>query len=508
MRARSVILVLALLVPVSAAADPAEQARAFKQCTDAATRDLATSGPCYAAVATKYPQSEFADTAWFNAAVAAVAAGDLDAAVEACSKVVERYPKSRHVPEASNLWANSLERQGKLETAARIRMRLVHRFPSHDVSRDGLQSAIAWFAATERTRELNKAADLYVRYFGRDGDAPWVASLPIVRAGTDDCKEVRARGPAWLKRWGYKHDVAGDVALLLGRCFQATGDTKGARFHYESVLKREKRGAPEAAFRLADLAPASKLKVPGRRTSVADTRKWLQKRLARLQGDTNRFGEVIGRRWRGGAADSAGRWRLAAIVRTGQLYEQFASDLRAAPVPRSLGSDPEVREAYLDALSVQIRPLTQKAIASYETVIDKARELSVHDEYIALAYARLRALRPAQWPALTPVPKLDPGGPPAAGTNKERGDARLLARRELARTALKQGRPGDAVCLLQGFEDDAESLNLYAVALSDGGHHGRALGVLRTATRADPSHALAASNLAALQKSLGLSPPN
>ena len=494
-----------LLTAVAAegfAGDPprAVQTAALQKCAALAEAEIGPSAACFAAFAEAHPTSEYADLALFNAAVGFETTGADTAAVDAAKRLVQGYPQSQHVPGALLVWADTLEGRGEIEEAVRVRLQLVDRFPQSDDARDVMQAVVAWYAVTGDPKRLDAAADKYARNWPRDSEAAWVAATPIL-ARERGCKVVRKRAPGWLKRWSWSDRSSDKVALRLGRCLAAGGDAKAAHKIFSKVVAAEGDGVLEARFRLAELQRSKPRPAP-KAGDEAGGKEWVRLRIADASEDAKRYQSVMGHG--GNAGDDGGlRWRLAAAVRLGQVYDDFAEELGALPVPQALAKDPAAAAVYQQAVDDQARPMRQKALETYVSVVTRAGAVAVYDEHIKIARARLAVLDPGAWPAPTGTPKLDAAEQPV-GTDKEGTKPRYVPQRALARRALADGHPERVIYLLQGLRDDADALNLYAVAAWRRDSPEVALHLLSVATRLDPTHAAAAANLRAVRTALGL----
>lgn len=489
-----------LAVPTTASAEDDEERLAFKGCQELFEAKNSRAAACFVGVADKWPRSEHADSALFNAAVAAEMAGDIPAALTACQRVVSQYPKSRHTPRALALWARHEERRGNLEAATRLRMQFVHRYPQHDEAADALVSAAAWLALAEDWKRLDQVTAQYTKYFGRTTEARYIASMSVVFPGISDCGRVRDHAPRWLGRWKERDALTDRVELLLAQCLEPK-EPKNATRLYERIAARGGEGSVEAAFRLVDRDRGAPAKLRLRETRPKHLRKELEARLAAVRELSNRYDAVVSARGPGAEL----RWRQAAVVRKAEIIENLARDLRAVPVPPDIHRDPDARAIYLQALEDQATTMEARAIEHYLVVVKRAAELGYYDEFVAWARARLSKLRPKEWPVVAGKATLELGpAPPEAGTAKENGDPWDVERRRIAWKAISDGDLPLAVYNLQGPGDDVELLHLAAVVASRRGEWGRALALLTRATTLAPSHPVASGNLVLLRAGLGL----
>lgn len=74
-------------------------------------------------------------------------------------------------------------------------------------------------------------------------------------------------------------------------------------------------------------------------------------------------------------------WIPRAGFRLGNLYEQFRADILDAPLPSGV-TDPLDQEVYLEILDEETAVLLIKARMVYQTVLDKASEVNIYDEWV------------------------------------------------------------------------------------------------------------------------------
>lgn len=103
------------------------------------------------------------------------------------------------------------------------------------------------------------------------------------------------------------------------------------------------------------------------------------------------------------------RWTLAAMYRSGTIYEHFARAMaegfRKIPMPaklKKLGQEAiDIYQEQLDAqLEKIVRPLEDEAKKLYEACIERAKQFAVSNQYTEEALKRLNAFDPTSYPLL------------------------------------------------------------------------------------------------------------
>ncbi len=93
-----------------------------------------------------------------------------------------------------------------------------------------------------------------------------------------------------------------------------------------------------------------------------------------------------------------GTFGICALTRIGQVFEELAVSLRAAPVPRQLSLDQaEIYRAEIDALASGPE---EKAVSAYRSALTKAYELGLYDGCTRTAQERLKGFDPTRFPDL------------------------------------------------------------------------------------------------------------
>lgn len=87
------------------------------------------------------------------------------------------------------------------------------------------------------------------------------------------------------------------------------------------------------------------------------------------------------------------QWVVASAARVGQLWGGFAEDFERAPFPPWMKEEPEVLQAYQDALANATQPLRDRARVAFQTCESLARRYLIQNEYQAIC-ARWIAAHP------------------------------------------------------------------------------------------------------------------
>ncbi len=95
-------------------------------------------------------------------------------------------------------------------------------------------------------------------------------------------------------------------------------------------------------------------------------------------------------------------WGVAALVRIGQLSQDFARNLVESPDPRGLDEDQLMM--YRSELESRAFPLEDKALEAYERALQKSTELMVYNDWTLLAQDQINKLKPGSFLERRDVP--------------------------------------------------------------------------------------------------------
>jgi len=371
----------------------------------------------------KYPKSKDADKALNNAAVAV----EKDKSFESASKLYERlwrqYPDSPHAFNA--LWRTAINYQKffEFDKAVRNFLNLVESKKyqaKSDTERKNRVDAM-WNAAQilENDQDYSKAVKWFLRYADAKGpvkegaDAYFRAGLIYKKMG--DINNMIRIFKEFPRRFG---SVAKQERRIVEGQFRIAEyydktrkDWRNAKKYYQLTIDFWNRydGKPagdaaefaaNSAFLLAEkkLVDYLKLKIKGSLKSIP--RK--EKDMATKAGKLKKEYEAI---WKYKRA----RWTLAAMYRSGTIFEHFAKTMdsayRNAPIPKQvsrLGQEAiDIYMTQVDQVLVErVDPLVNQAKTLYSSCIQKAREMGVSNDYTEEALIRLNAFDPVTYPLL------------------------------------------------------------------------------------------------------------
>ena len=149
------------------------------------------------------------------------------------------------------------------------------------------------------------------------------------------------------------------------------------------------------------------------RARDAESRKrlaaWLEAKTRKLEQTRRAYESVIGFK--------QAHWAIAAAARVGQLFQTFAAQLEAAPVPIAPPAPEGIkpaewkqyfRDAFCDELGNHVSELDDKAEDALKLCLNKSTELSWFNEWSQLCEAELNALKPGPYPLATEL-RAEPG---------------------------------------------------------------------------------------------------
>lgn len=391
------------------------------------------------------PKAQFADSALNNAAVAFEKVKRYDSASRLYERLVNEYPKSPMADTALFRVGLNAERFFDFKKAIEAYVKLVRKYPKSERRADAIYNSAL---SLENTQQYEKAAKQYLRYcqlFPTRDDAPEVCFRAGLAYGKMKApKKVISSYQAFIKKYrrNQEHqDRVIEAYLKIAEAYEKLRRPKEAKKRYQLVVREynkrpDPKSAPYAAraqFELfePDTAAFRKMKIKG---NGRQQKRALLKKAKRLKEVETSYKAIL----RFKQID----WTLASLFRIGQLYQNFAETLFAAPCPPDVKREARRMGMTVDEVCMEYRILIEekavniedKAVMAYETTINRARDFQVVNKWTKSTRVALNKLRRSLWPlqkeakqfidavALGPPPVLDEAGkvfgrepqPPAA----------------------------------------------------------------------------------------------
>ncbi|HLG19238.1 MAG TPA: tetratricopeptide repeat protein [Bdellovibrionota bacterium] len=356
----------------------------------------------YLRLANKYPESEYADKALFNAAVAYINGDESEKAMATAQRFLAKYPDSPMVPKMMLALASYFDDKLDYEHAANYYELLADKDPKSNYSADALFNAGLY---REHLRQLDRAVkdyDLYLQRYPNAKDAGDIYfSLGLIyelRKAWPQTIEVFQNYP---RKYGLKKDRIVEAYYRAGQAQEKLRQHEPARRSYQTAVALFRKynqnpslgpnvGAKYAAKAQLELIQEMldeyneiRLRMPQKVLANAMERKALL-----LKNLKNKYLEVINY----GDAEMG----VTALYQIGSIYQNFSKALFNAPVPKEL--NPEQVQLYQQELANRAAPIEEKAVEAYEKAIAKAYELDVYNDWTDKAYERLTEFKPDKYP--------------------------------------------------------------------------------------------------------------
>jgi TolA-binding protein len=334
----------------------------------------------YLRAAKEYPNDRRAPGSLMAAGVTLEAAHEPVRAAEAYRAVTERYPNDKGAAAAAFSAARVYETMAYFDKAADSYEVVAYKYPNDAKAADALFNVVLLDQALGQGQQAIKAAEEYERRYPRQKDIEDVGfRIATIYADAGDAARAGAAFTAFIHRYPTSAKVV-EAETRAGRAYLAAGQTRRAADELARGLatwKRWKRPQQKESARWAAEArylegeevwkeyQAIGLEVaPAALKSALDRKKAL---LAKAQGiytDVVSYGDPT--------------WATAALHRIGQIYEQFADQLRKLPAPPGLSEDE--KQVYQEEVDKYVIDMEDKAAGIYETGYKKALELKVYGD--------------------------------------------------------------------------------------------------------------------------------
>ena len=364
-------------------------------------KDLPRAAREFRAFVARYPKSEHAPKALYDALVIADKAGELDVEIAAGEQLLRDHPGAEAEILGLTLPAlgSACERAGRFADAIRWYEQAQQRWPEDARAADWLYEASL---LRENLGDDAGALQGWRKYLGLYRSRPDAARIAfdigLILERQKDFRGAARHWSAFQREWSR--------AATAGQLFFA---------RYRQALALRALDAPEAAAILADVPrrfaslPGSErgsaaaidakahagflAEAPGfdefqavrfRSGRQADLVAALKLKKARLNRLLAAYGEVV--------AIGSPLWSEAAFTRIGEAYRDFNKGLLDAPLPRGL--DAEQEELYRSTLSAQALPLEDKAVEAFRKAVEVSEKSGVYSEWTLRAQDFLREYQP------------------------------------------------------------------------------------------------------------------
>jgi TolA-binding protein len=348
--------------------------------------------------------ASFADKAYFNAASAYKEERYYDSASRIFEKLVTdaRYAKSAFIEESLFELAETYKLFFNFDKAVTAYKTLFERYPSSPNRPYVLfQSGVL---QQNRGRWLD-AARIFERYaaefVGREDAAGALYRAAGLYEKLKDTGQQARVLESFLTR--YRNTVGMETAVMrailkLANLAQSGGKKKRASTLWGEVIREyQTRGlepgtaaavaAAEAHFHTVERKfrtfSGIRLKGTQKRMTADLTRK--NKLLSELEEDYSKVLEY-------GALD----WVIAASYRLGDIYDEFAKTLYAAPEPRGLNEDE--LDVFITMIEDEGLKYENIAIERYETTVQQSRRLKVTNAWAKRALKAINKYKPVEYP--------------------------------------------------------------------------------------------------------------
>jgi tetratricopeptide (TPR) repeat protein len=434
-----VLLVVAASSRIAAADDPR---RAAEQMSVEAQRDhdeakFLACGKAYLDVYNADPKRPDNDEVLYNAAICFQEGKAVGGAMQAFEMVLRYYPSSKVALRALAQMAAAYARIARFDQAAARYEEYAKKYAGEKDARDAIENAIVmrtaigdtakriedtkYFVQTYGAKAPQEAADAtfalvtaydtpadqvkalreYLRVYGakggreklavaygRIGDALWRQSCPVssfdglcvklVREQTPRCDPAAIRVVTVARTAAVRKDAlaAYDQAIKV---VDEAGLKDPGSIHVAAMAKVAR--ADDELERMIDQAFPTGLDFAGagKQRSMKRFQDWL--------ADETKRGEALNHAYEAVLAMKDPSASIAAAARIGQMAEAFARAMAVGEIPKDVRSGEFAKDkvsAYCDTLHEAAEPLRARAVESFAVCVDKAVQLGVVDDWVAV----------------------------------------------------------------------------------------------------------------------------
>jgi len=389
-----------------------KQQSAFKKCQGIERgKEWVRAATCFKQYAAAYPQSEYLDKAFFNAALNYEREKLLDQSIEMKLKIVNEVPQSELVSKALYQTAGNVHALAIYSQAAKLYEVFAEKFPKDANARDALRNATVFRQGLgEYDQALTDAAN-YMKLIGSKPDetAEVHFTMGLIYEKQEKWDEVIRHFNDFLRKYAAagRADLRLEAPVRIGNAYEKKKDLASAQKAYATAfaafgkLSDAEKGAlttglnavAEARFKMGEAIRAEfdslKMKVSTRNVKKfqEDFKAIVTAKTDLIAKATAVYNEVL--------LLKSPNWALAALARIGQMYQKLANDVYDFPTPQ--GWDEEQVEVFKGYLATMAQGPESKAIDSYVVCVKKAQELRWFNEWSDISARQLAVLRPKEY---------------------------------------------------------------------------------------------------------------
>ena len=390
-----------------------KQQSSFKKCQGIErTKEHVRAAICFKQYAANYPQSEFVDKAYYNAALNYEREKMLEQSIDMKLKIVNEVPQSSLVPKALFQIAGNLHALAIYSQAAKIYEAYAEKFPKEENARDALKNASVFRQGLGEYDQALVDAAAYMKLIGSKPEeaAEVFFTMGLTYEKQEKWDEVIRHFTDYLRKFGKggKVDLTLEAYVHIGNAYQKKKDEANAQKAYTTTYvaftklsDTEKQGltggltaVAEARFKMGEAIrrefDAVKLKIhpyQNVKKFIEEMAKVITKKSELIAAARAMYLEVIEFR--------SANWAIAALTRIGEMFQQLANDIYDAPAPGSFNE--EQVETYKGSMAERAQPVEAKAVEAYVTAVKKAQELRWFNEYSDRAAKALARLNPKEY---------------------------------------------------------------------------------------------------------------
>ncbi|MEZ0311217.1 MAG: tol-pal system YbgF family protein [Myxococcota bacterium] len=401
-------------------------------------KNYVTAAKAYMQFYEKFPTSEFADDAVYNASINYDLANRADQANQVRRFLVEKLPDSPLVPETLYNIAQSYERIVDFDNAAQYLELFAQRYPTDKRSKDALYNAGIYRATLGDIAGSKKDRDAFIKAYPSDDEVANIAFSQCEayenQARTIEAKNHGKRSQAADKQWIEAHDCYFAYIRNQSYARKSVDHLCVAQFRRGEVMRKvnNKSGAEETDTFVLRNWPGwqrqvDKKELAGCAEGVAklkfqaldeDVKAYKAMKIA-LMNPTNdaaikKFQDSIAEKVR--ARDKlvkqytdivtigTAEWGLASLFQIGELYKDSVDKLVNAPIPNMISGQPltdEQKGMLRGELKSKAAPTEEQAVEAYRVCVQKANDLGVYNKWSVKAFDQLQKLRPLEYQPVT-----------------------------------------------------------------------------------------------------------
>jgi TolA-binding protein len=351
----------------------------------------------------EFPNDDSADKALYNASVNFYKLGDLDAALNAGTMLLDKYPNSEVRPDVMLTVGQTYEAIADFNSAGTQYQRFATDFPQDKRAPGILYNAGIFMKGMDQLKKAEGAFRQFLKLYPKDADA----ADAMFQLATVEEKQNNARGAIetysdLAKRTDLKDEDRRYFASVKAAALMVSGqDVATGRKTLEKIQETFSKNPGIKAFSARQLLAASLFKMY--ETDMTAYSAMLVddgSKVEQLVTKKNNKLLELATKYQGVINLGSAEFTVASLYRLGELHEELAAALFRAPAPAGASqSDIDKFKSQLEKVAF---PLRNDANKYFESAYEQCKDIDTFTDWTRITHDKMVELHPQKYKKFDP----------------------------------------------------------------------------------------------------------